>query len=1644
MADKFSDAELDALLDIKPAPRPPAEGQQFSDDELDSFLGVTKQEPYKAPPTLMRDLGLEPRVGPKALPPERPLGMRGGPGGILDEPVRRAAVGAGGALGELVGGSLQMLQRAALAPFGPAAVAGTKPLMTFDRREFVRRFERAGLLGEANLIDRASQFVGEGAVDMGAMVAGGAALKAAGLAPFLANTAALSGTMSLAMQQQATAQGRAVPAPREMSIGLATMAGSYLVGLGASKAIIGAVSKLRGPLSKTAQDIIGNATTGLMFEAPGATGIIPGVPRDPEWKARLLAAIPPMMIVNVHQAAFDGEAKPRTKDDMTRSMDAVAELANETKPLEKYPIFTQTGVQGAKLQGEGAIDIRRPIDKEGQMAAQYTSGMQLGGDLPSPAALKAAERVAIEQAEITIRNEQAPLSGANPKFYTPEEILRTFNIPEREANRIAKIRISKSERAARVEDRRVEQVLQRVPADIESEVRYRAKLMDDAEREVYESVRRDPPLNRVLEIEQWVDRIGKPGQPVLPPVPLYSPGKPGPAATEAVSPNLGEAPPSTGAVPLAANVGPGPVATKAESPALGEAPARTGGVPLAADVGPGPVATRAESPALGEAPPRVVGTPLYSPGEPGPVATRAESPALGEAPARTGEVPLVSPGAGVVEGGEAARAGMTAKEAMAALENSFPRPAPTEAPVAGETTQAPTKARPATKVPATEPARAAARTAETAAHATNAEVAATTQTPAEATAKTNGTVEQAKATLAEETPTPEPGSTKKTKKAPKSTVEGGAILDAAAQAATRRAERAAASKPKMSPEEAQQSFWNRPEGKVAIAGVAAGTALATAAMSDDDDVVAQVALAASLPIMAALRKGKRTPNTRWTDDIRIQDAKVRDEVRAKVQEQANRMLETTIYTGKLGPRASERVLTDLAKSMIEAVPTAAKPRTGAEARALKVFSFDPFVQSALGKLGRVGGPAGKAAEKALRAMQDEIAEASGGFDWIHRHMPLGPFKKIKNPSAALSDEKAEWLADFMNWQHAPQHLERPDMSKLTQEGWQDVQRAAAIQMDVYRGAKTKDAEVNRMAEEVNAAYDDMYAGQAAKAFNSLSPFHLRMTVNGKYRPQMLDPRLFDPPGWMDGIPGLKYDQKLEQARKLQEAAAASAEGGPIDLVEFQEWLRHLQNRGYTEGRMLDEPMANLAAGENTHLDFHRAADLRVGIIWDPMKQANSYMASTERRLAFAAHFGPRAEVALALRDLAVKDGYSGKLFTELFDLGSGMSPRITNPGTLGRGIRSAATLTALPKTALTALIQPSQFFTAALQVGVKRTVTNWPNMIRGSIEQSSYAPQSWKNRVANKRIGQFLANAGAAVNHTLLQEAQGAHGPVNKLATAYYRVNLTTTLDRMARNLGKVSGAAMFDDLMDELKIARQRGNKKGIASIEKQMREIFRENDIYAREAMKPVLEPGQYEFLQRRAAIIIDRKINFRTLPGDMPTLYSNPVGRTLYSIGTFTYQAQRQAFQLIREFAQGSNTQRMRMFYALGFATVGSGAVYAFRDFIFNRGKLTPEEDEMVVKFFGEYVAQAALQGFIGPGFIDAFNDLSGKYGNPAVSLAGPFWSEVVGAGEAYGYSIKQDSKDPLLRYVIRTSVPRPAGKKIAEKVVPKKKRGKQLVQ
>ena len=432
---------------------------------VDPSATTVQEMPFQGTPKFKPEQTLEPHRGMAQLtgtpPPPGPDALQ-----PLIQPTLRAGAGAASALGEL-GATLWNL---VMSSGNPALMAQTfmgQGPIHFSGREFIREAERVGVLTEANFLERTAQFTGEGAIDIGALASGAAALQAAGFLPAVANTVSAIGTGMLASLSQAGAERRPF-SPKDAAAGAVFMAAAMPVGHALGARLVKAAEDMAGkPLGRAMQSAIQNSAMATVFQAQDfASG-------DPLWKERWLAAGLAFNITSAHEAMFGGETRPRTAASAKRSVDATAELLAE---------------RGVGVTNQAPVEVTK-AERAGE-------------------ATLAEAKVRQAQAQAAAENAQVPFPGTKPKPVTAETLALDFGIPPERAAKIAAQKVTAAERAeieqAHEDEAVVWESRRRGGEAVALEAAYQRSLLSDEQTAAYETQRQAMPEEVRAELEQAV------------------------------------------------------------------------------------------------------------------------------------------------------------------------------------------------------------------------------------------------------------------------------------------------------------------------------------------------------------------------------------------------------------------------------------------------------------------------------------------------------------------------------------------------------------------------------------------------------------------------------------------------------------------------------------------------------------------------------------------------------------------------------------------------------------------------------------------------------------------------------------------------------------------------------------------------------------------------------------------------------------------------------------------------------------------------------------------------------------------------------------------------------------------------------------
>jgi hypothetical protein len=178
-------------------------------------------------------------------------------------------------------------------------------------------------------------------------------------------------------------------------------------------------------------------------------------------------------------------------------------------------------------------------------------------------------------------------------------------------------------------------------------------------------------------------------------------------------------------------------------------------------------------------------------------------------------------------------------------------------------------------------------------------------------------------------------------------------------------------------------------------------------------------------------------------------------------------------------------------------------------------------------------------------------------------------------------------------------------------------------------------------------------------------------------------------------------------------------------------------------------------------------------------------------------------------------------------------------------------------------------------------------------------------------------------------------------------------------------------------------------------------------------VRNPAEKQRLLAMFGETVSYRSQFRTLPIDMPMAAADGTFRGVYDLKRFAYRATAEA---LRVFDMRNPTSPLRnrataARWLSGVAATGVSGwlVNRMRDAIMGRD---PEDDPWWVS-----VRDTLVSMIIFPIFKDLYDDATGKHGNPATALVGPYVEHAGENVEAVGQSVAKRSLAPASKQLAR---------------------------
>jgi hypothetical protein len=823
-------------------------------------------------------------------------------------------------------------------------------------------------------------------------------------------------------------------------------------------------------------------------------------------------------------------------------------------------------------------------------------------------------------------------------------------------------------------------------------------------------------------------------------------------------------------------------------------------------------------------------------------------------------------------------------------------------------------------------------------------------------------------------------------------------------------------------------------GQVGLAALATGAAAAAIAKTDDDDDKANISMALGVPAWILFGRGKLGPVESWAANNaaeaagRAKGQLSRAEVEAEIKE-ILRPTENLVYKGTdTSPAFATEVMVDLA-ARVEALAKEdqAKPPADWKSAPARAGLFG----ATIGWIKRMGF-SGQRIGEFVDHLNVNVAQRKEKYKSERDAQSTGPFGD--KPWHEFSGSKEDSFNKIMDFISKPGRVPAPSKEEiakaLTDDGFR---RRVAVQMEYRRGTGkkyTKSEEEWKTVQE-NVKFQEKFYKDRAEEWMKYQPdFVPRLNEMGRYESSILRDEIYDPPASLRFFNPIEFRRRQLIADSWQKAIADET---GMSRKEIETALRRAQDHGGAFNAPIDDLIGDPIAGKSPFLDYHRMIDAGFGIHWDPVKQMNKYAVATDRRIEFAKIFGANGEIFGELRKLAYLEGHSARLLSELFDIATEQKTRYTSGfnSVFRQGLREVEAGISLGALGLSVLSQMTQHFSLAPRVqmtlgprtkllGTENRVNMlnaWVKGHRAAIAQSHVFPNWMKKSLGDESLARVIGLTAGSNRASHIVELAQRKGVFPTLLNTMLHVTGMQYMDRTNRNIATIAGMEMFRIKTKQLEVARQRGMAKEAKSIEAEIRELF-EQPTHGEEAIKPLgkMSKGQFDYLEMQAGEFLARRINHRTDPTDMPPLFSDPLGRSLFTLATFSHRAAAEWWQQKKTFVHGNKTQRMRLVAGWGFQVLGGFLTLELMKRIRNKGLDDLDEDPL----WRRLVEGAAYSGWAAPLF-GAWETINMTHGNPARTAIPPVGLTALDMGDAILMSKKRQDSKPFFRQLVQTLYP-----------------------
>lgn len=449
-----------------------------------------------------------------------------------------------------------------------------------------------------------------------------------------------------------------------------------------------------------------------------------------------------------------------------------------------------------------------------------------------------------------------------------------------------------------------------------------------------------------------------------------------------------------------------------------------------------------------------------------------------------------------------------------------------------------------------------------------------------------------------------------------------------------------------------------------------------------------------------------------------------------------------------------------------------------------------------------------------------------------------------------------------------------------------------------------------------------------------------------------------------------------------------------------------------------------------NIDQHKLIDIIIGVEADFGRLMKSYIEPAIDRINHARVFGRRGEVAQNLIRKSYMDGYDADPGLIRLHDGAWATRKKKEIGRPSKALREAAGVVTISTMGLSGPAQLTSYLRPLLEADTRSFARSLIPAARAQIYQSramrKVFPEWFIRTFGSREWAEFVSHMGTMAQSEAVSAMVdlGGYAPT---AAAFMLKNVygTSSIDRMGRNIGAISGNFTTKKLLDRYQKLIQNGeHKKAEKEVLPYLREIFGEfagrdggpgDPLLWQLVVEGNYSPAELLQLSFIGGQIIGDRSSGRTFPADMPLHAQHPLFAPLFKLSQFAY---RQTHETYRELNPKNPSSPLRnprtadrFMRGLAVSTAGAALVLHIRSLMKGDGGLTWEEVWSV-----PFIRKAISYHGTAPLFLDFFGIVRGDFGPYEEQAGGPVYSKILETTASTAKTL--DKKDPT--YLGRTLV------------------------